>query len=184
MSNGYTVDSCYKFSEYNRTILYCGHTVLSEHLLASLPGLSLNFLPTSLLRGHMPSSEMSSLLWKVPDFRLVLPFSRNEISSVCLDDFLSSLNCFVGSAAEDCRGQVCCLGEDLFPVLMQIWRRSQQTVKVRLLGGGGTGLEGTFLFFFGKNLCDDSPKNIVNLSLGWSVSKHPVSKSVTWSASQ
>ncbi|XP_074626555.1 serine-protein kinase ATM-like isoform X2 [Acropora palmata] len=61
--------------------------------------------------------------------------SRNGSSSP-VETFLSALNAFTMSCAEDCRGQICHLGESLFPLLLQMWKKPQQsssTLKDRLI---------------------------------------------------
>lgn len=48
-------------------------------------------------------------------------------TSAILEYLLAALNAFVKSCAEDCRGQVCRLGETLFPILLQMWKKTQPT---------------------------------------------------------
>lgn len=59
-------------------------------------------------------------------FFLISVVERNGSSSP-LETFLAALNAFTMSCAEDCRGQVCHLGESLFPLLLQMWKKPQQS---------------------------------------------------------
>ena len=51
-------------------------------------------------------------------------FRRGESTSRQVECLLDALNAFVRSSAEDCRGQVCRLGESLFPLFLQMWKKN------------------------------------------------------------
>lgn len=52
------------------------------------------------------------------------PCWRGESTSRQVECLLDALNAFVKSSAEDCRGQVCRLGESLFPLFLQMWKKN------------------------------------------------------------
>ena len=52
------------------------------------------------------------------------PCRRGESTSRQVECLLDALNAFVKSSAGDCRGQVCRLGESLFPLFLQIWKKN------------------------------------------------------------
>ena len=55
---------------------------------------------------------------------------RNDGNPSLIEYFLYALNAFVKSCADDCRGQVCRLGETLFPLMLQMWKTAQPVAKV------------------------------------------------------
>ena len=58
---------------------------------------------------------------------------RKETNVQVLEYLLSSLLTFCKSVAIDCRGQLCQLGEDLVPALLQIWNKRHPVIKVLIL---------------------------------------------------
>ncbi|XP_028397504.1 serine-protein kinase ATM-like [Dendronephthya gigantea] len=58
---------------------------------------------------------------------------RNETNTQVLEYLLSSLLTFSKAVIVDCRGQLCQLGEDLLPPLLQIWGKPYISVKKPLL---------------------------------------------------
>lgn len=55
---------------------------------------------------------------------------RNDGNPSLIEYFLYALNAFVKSCVDDCRGQVCRLGETLFPLMLQMWKTAQPVAKV------------------------------------------------------
>jgi len=55
---------------------------------------------------------------------------RNDGNPSLVEYFLYALNAFVKSCADDFRGQVCRLGETLFPLMLQMWKKAQPVAKV------------------------------------------------------
>ena len=65
--------------------------------------------------------------WFSPSFS----FIRIENIPQSTEPLLAALNCLLRAVAVDCRSQVCSLGEDFFPLLIQIWKKkSNQPQKV------------------------------------------------------
>ena len=58
---------------------------------------------------------------------------RYTKSESVLGSILGALVNFCFGVAADCRGQLCILGEDLFPLLLPFWSKSSESVKVILL---------------------------------------------------
>ncbi|KAJ7363434.1 hypothetical protein OS493_009588 [Desmophyllum pertusum] len=57
-------------------------------------------------------------------FEKIIQENWSDSNSQIVEYLLAALNAFVKSNAEDCRGQVCRLGETLFPLLLQMWRQT------------------------------------------------------------
>ena len=55
---------------------------------------------------------------------------RDEKSETVVSYLVSALNNFAINIAADCRGQLCILGEDLFPLLLPLFKKASLLVKV------------------------------------------------------
>lgn len=66
-------------------------------------------------------------------FENVFKEIRNDGNPSLIEYFLYALNAFVKSCADDCRGQVCRLGETLFPLMLQMWKTAQPVAKDQLI---------------------------------------------------
>ncbi|XP_066028150.1 serine-protein kinase ATM isoform X2 [Pocillopora verrucosa] len=58
-------------------------------------------------------------------FEKILKGIWNDNNIVIVEHFLAALNAFVKSNGDDCRGQVCHLGESVFPCLLTMWKRTR-----------------------------------------------------------
>ena len=56
-------------------------------------------------------------------------YFRIESIPQCLEHLLAALNCLLRTLASDCRGQVCAIGEDLFPIFIQMWKKKHSQLQ-------------------------------------------------------
>ena len=76
-----------------------------------------------------------------------------------MEHFLAALNAFFKSNGDDCRGQVCHLGESVFPCLLTMWKRTQgvnSSFKVQCLN-----LISYSPYCLPYNSCDVSSENLI-----------------------
>lgn len=86
-----------------------------QHLLA-------NLIHVSIEGAAALYTVKGSTLFKF--FEKIFKDIRGESTSRQVECLLDALNAFVKSSAEDCRGQVCRLGELLFPLFLQMWKKN------------------------------------------------------------
>ncbi|CAH3032263.1 unnamed protein product [Porites lobata] len=85
------------------------------------------------------SVESASALYTLNGSKLFKFFENvfkeiwNDGNPSLVEYFLYALNAFVKSCADDCRGQVCRLGETLFPLMLQMWKKTQPVAKDQLI---------------------------------------------------